>query len=89
MYSVSYIYPEMQFVLYISFCSSANSEGIDQANSCTSSSNESVSSPPVWNTDNLSSFPADSPQKSKRGKHQVIKDIGTKLMFVILIDGRK
>jgi hypothetical protein len=77
----------MHFVLYVSFCSSANSEGIDQANSCTSSSNESVSSPPVWNTDNHSSFPADSPEKSKRGKHQVLKDIGTKLTLVILIEG--
>ncbi|XP_023728012.1 rho GTPase-activating protein 26 isoform X3 [Cryptotermes secundus] len=45
----------------------ANSEGVDQANSCTSSSNESVSSPPVWNTDNHNKYPADSPQKTKRG----------------------
>jgi hypothetical protein len=63
----------MHFVLYVSFCSTANSEGIDQANSCTSSSNESVSSPPVWNTDNHNKYPADSPQKSKRGEHQVLK----------------
>jgi YbbR domain-containing protein len=62
-------------MLYLPLCPSANSERTDQANSGTSSSNESVSSLPLRDINNHNNYAAISPQKSRRGIYQVLKNI--------------
>jgi hypothetical protein len=65
---------QLHFILYLPFCPSANSERTDQGNSGTSSSNESVSSLPLRDVNSHNNYAATSPQKSKRGIYQVLKN---------------
>lgn len=74
--ATAFIPLQLCLMLYLSFCPSANSERADQANSGTSSSNESVSSLPLRDVNNHNNYAAVSPQKSKRGIYQVLKNTG-------------